>query len=267
MSGSVPGGGATAQTAPAGWHGDVLLRPGIGVFRGAVGDNRPHRHWADQLVLAPAGGAPLAIHCGAASLRLHGAHIAAGVRHQLAAAPAPVLSVYLDATTQLARLVRAALGGTQAGIGELPERLAAGLRGSLGAGALDDAALAAFRHGLDEPAPMPDQLRMARVLDALRDDLRGQAPGGRNELAALAGLSASRFSHWFRASTGMPLRSYRKWLRLIQGLEHAMDAASLSSAAHQAGFADQAHFTRTFVDMFGLPPAQALARLRPARPV
>lgn len=254
-----------ANTAPAGWRGDILLRPGIGVFRGAAGDNRPHRHWADQLVLASAGDAPLAVHCGVATLRLHGVHIAAGVTHQLATGPAPVLSVYLDPTTQLARSVRATLVGAQAGIGELPERLAAGLRASLCASALDDAALAAFRYSLDEPAPLPDDLRMARVLDALRDHLRGPATGGRNELAALADLSPSRFSHWFRAGTGMPLRSYRKWLRLIQGLEQAMGTASLSSAAHQAGFADQAHFSRTFVDMFGVPPAQALAQLRPAQ--
>jgi AraC-like DNA-binding protein len=250
----------------ADWRGDVLLLPGIGVFRGAAGDNRPHLHWADQLVVTPAAAGPLSIRSGATTLRWHGVHIAAGVTHQLA--PAPVVSVYLDPTTQLARLVRAtlALVDTAPGITELPARLAASLRAGFCDGALDAAAVDAFRRDLDARAPLPDDRRMALVLDALHDDLHDQASSGRDALAALAGLSASRFSHWFRASTGMPLRSYRKWLRLILGLEHAMGAASLSSAAHQAGFADQAHFTRTFVDMFGVRPAQALAQLRPTPP-
>ncbi len=103
--------------------------------------------------------------------------------------------------------------------------------------------------------------KLRSVLQALESEMLTQKATRRSGLATLVGLSESRFSHWFREQTGMPLRSYRKWLRLIVGLEHVLKGLSLTGAAHAAQFADQAHFTRTFVEMFGVRPSDALPQV------
>lgn len=78
--------------------------------------------------------------------------------------------------------------------------------------------------------------------------------------AAGIALSASRLRHLVSAQAGTPLRRYRLWCRLTQAAMWAARGHSLTDAALAAGFADQAHFTRAFRAMFGLPPSAVLAR-------
>lgn len=75
------------------------------------------------------------------------------------------------------------------------------------------------------------------------------------EAAAVANLSPSRFRHLFVAETGMPLRTYVLWRRLLHVWTLLMQGETLSSAAHAAGFADSAHLSRTSRTMFGLAPS------------
>ncbi len=78
------------------------------------------------------------------------------------------------------------------------------------------------------------------------------------EAAASAGLSASRFQHLFTREVGVPFRRYRAWHRLRAAIREAAGGSSLTTAAHAAGFADQAHFTREFRRTFGAPPSRGL---------
>jgi AraC-like DNA-binding protein len=250
------------------WSGSVELLPGLGVFRGRSGDNRPHRHWAHQVVLRGSDDDRLLeLRCGDLPALLDSAFIPAGLAHQLGAAE--VISVYIDPTTTLGRAVHAASAADGLAVALTPA-LAHELRCAFD-GSLSIAQGAAHLHqilvtGVGGSSAVAPDTRLAAVLAALRRDVADpeRAASGAG-YAALAGLSASRFSHWFREQTGMPLRSYRKWLRLIHGLEHALcqaaGAGRLTQAAHQSRFADQAHFTRTFVDMFGIRPSDALAAL------
>jgi AraC-like DNA-binding protein len=75
-----------------------------------------------------------------------------------------------------------------------------------------------------------------------------------NTLAAVAGLSPSRFMHAFTESVGIPVRPYILWLRLQRAACDLRDGASVTSAAHRAGFSDAAHMTRTFRRMLGTTP-------------
>jgi len=75
-------------------------------------------------------------------------------------------------------------------------------------------------------------------------------------LAGIAGLSPSRFMHAFTGSVGVPLRPYILWLRLQRAACDLIDGASVTSAAHRAGFADAAHLTRTFRRMLGATPSE-----------
>lgn len=72
------------------------------------------------------------------------------------------------------------------------------------------------------------------------------------DVAALVGLSPGRARHLFVQQTGLPFRTYLLWLRLMRAVEIFVGGASLTEAAHGAGFSDSAHLSRTFHRMFGI---------------
>jgi len=76
-----------------------------------------------------------------------------------------------------------------------------------------------------------------------------------SEAASYMGLSPGRARHLFVEQTGLPLRTYLLWLRLVRAVELYAAGASLTDAAHGAGFADSAHLSRTFRRMFGIAAA------------
>jgi AraC-like DNA-binding protein len=232
------------MTATLHWAGGAWLAAGFGFFRGETGDNAMHAHCAHQLLIAASGEIEAGLAGG--SLRAPGVAIPAGVAHRVGAAPA--LLVYLDALSVEGRAIFPSSGATAQ---PLDASLCAQLRAAADAPAMRSVLRQAF--GLPQPAA-PDP-RMATVAAALRD--AGGEPK-REQLAALASLTPSRFSHWFVEQSGLPLRSYRKWLRLELALHQLARGANLTDAAHGAGFADSAHLSRTFREMFGMNPAALL---------
>jgi AraC family transcriptional regulator len=72
------------------------------------------------------------------------------------------------------------------------------------------------------------------------------------DAAAHVGLSSGRARHLFVESTGLPFRTYILWLRLTRAVELFSTGASLTEAAHGAGFSDSPHLSRTFRRMFGI---------------
>lgn len=73
--------------------------------------------------------------------------------------------------------------------------------------------------------------------------------------AAKVGLSEGRARHLFVSQTDLPFRAYLLWLRLERAVALYAAGSTLTAAAHEAGFADSAHFSRTFRRTFGLPAA------------
>jgi AraC-like DNA-binding protein len=102
------------------------------------------------------------------------------------------------------------------------------------------------------PAVASDE-RILRAVRFVNDHL--SAPITLKQVAAVAHLSPSRFRHLFAEQTGMGLRQYVLWRRFVSVWEHRMNGASLSTAAHAAGFADSAHLARTSRRMIGIPPS------------
>ena len=73
-----------------------------------------------------------------------------------------------------------------------------------------------------------------------------------SELAGVACLSESRFAHLFKKQVGLPVRRYVLWERLMKAVDLFAHGASLTEAAHEADFSDQAHLARTVKAHFGL---------------
>jgi len=95
--------------------------------------------------------------------------------------------------------------------------------------------------------------RITRVLEAIRrsDEVRMSV----EDAAALAFLLPSRFAHLFKQQMGLPFRRYLLWRKLARAMLVIGRQATISTAAHEADFADAAHLTRTFYQMFGIPPS------------
>lgn len=100
--------------------------------------------------------------------------------------------------------------------------------------------------------------RIVRAVDVLQASVTETATPSVAIAAKAAGLSPSRFQHLFTRETGVPFRRYRQWQRLRMAIRSAAAGASLTDAAHAAGFADQAHFSRVFKATFGAPPSRGL---------
>ena len=95
--------------------------------------------------------------------------------------------------------------------------------------------------------------RVTKVLQQIRasDDLRISLESA----AASVFLSEGRFAHLFKQQVGLPFRRYMLWRKLARAVVAIGRERTLVAAAHAADFADAAHLTRTFYQMFGIPPS------------
>lgn len=76
------------------------------------------------------------------------------------------------------------------------------------------------------------------------------------DLAGEVCLSVPRFVQLFKQCTGLAVRRYRLLIRLNYVVKLVCGGTSPTSAAAEAGFADYAHFSRTFKEMLGLSPRE-----------
>lgn len=97
----------------------------------------------------------------------------------------------------------------------------------------------------------PLDKRIERAIDVLRGRLGDTIT--MTEIADAVHLSPERFRHLFLQETGIRFRPYVLWLRLEQAVSSYAAGSSLTEASHVGGFADSAHFSRTFKRMFGVP--------------
>jgi AraC family transcriptional regulator len=99
----------------------------------------------------------------------------------------------------------------------------------------------------------PSDPRVLAAIEYIRQ--RIETPITLPQVAKVAFLSPGRFRHLFVEETGMPLRTYVLWRRLLQVWTLLMQGQTLSEAAHAVGFADSAHLSRTSRTMFGTTPS------------
>jgi AraC family transcriptional regulator len=102
------------------------------------------------------------------------------------------------------------------------------------------------------PARHPDaRITKALELIASSSDLRLSL----ERVAASVFLSPSRFQHLFKQQVGLAYRRYILWRKVTRAMITIARERTLIAAAQEADFADAAHLTRTFQQMFGLPPS------------
>ena len=223
----------------------------------------PHAHHVVQIILSL--DVPIRIHADDGVWRTcRGCIVRPDATHSLDPCGAIVVFLYVDAESREGRWLGRAL---QEAITEIPpERFASCLpRLQLfwdrppDAGEMTDLVLSLVRCLCVGPPPVHKvDARVARVLELIRRDDDLKLPLG--EVAAQVFLSPSRLAHLFAEEMGLPFRRYVLWRKLTRAMQLISRGTSLSTAAHGSGFADSAHMTRTFHQMFGMNPKALLGR-------
>lgn len=103
--------------------------------------------------------------------------------------------------------------------------------------------------------PLPNLVdeRITQVVNFIKSNLYQKLDTA--QLAEVVYLSESRLLHLFKQEIGIPIRKYILWLRIRWAMDSISNGANLTEAAHEAGFSDSAHLTRTFNRTFGLAPS------------
>jgi AraC-like DNA-binding protein len=96
----------------------------------------------------------------------------------------------------------------------------------------------------------PHIRRAIKAIDASTDYKLSAA-----ELSGTLGISESHLMHLFKDELGVPLRRFLIWRRTVSAMRLLRAGASITDAAHGAGFHDGPHLTRVFKALFDVPPA------------
>jgi AraC-like DNA-binding protein len=242
----------------------TLLWPAAIVAWGEGGVSAAHRHHCVQLAVPLGNGASLRMReaPAAAWVDCRAAVVRPNALHEIDACGVPVLLAFVEPASRLGAALLARSGGAPLALIE-PDAVPPWLVPIASAGfAIGDAAVRRWIEGLllADGALPAQHAKVSAVLDHLRQNVVAWGDVSLQGLARTAGLSPSRLMHVFSQSMGVPLRPYILWLRLQRASAELLRGASVTQAAHEAGFADAAHLTRTLRRMFGTTPSELAQR-------
>ncbi len=103
----------------------------------------------------------------------------------------------------------------------------------------------------------PIDERVALTLTTFQDSALLCQPHPLKYLAQIVNLSEGRLRHLFRQELGVTIQQYWISYRLLVAIRRFNSDESLTEIAHEAGFADLAHFSRAFRASFGMTPSLA----------
>jgi AraC-like DNA-binding protein len=241
------------------WSGTLAFGPWWLLYCGPIGPTARHAHHAFQIVVH--GGTPCIVDASGESIHGPVAVIDPDRAHAVHARRDHALVVFVEPESDVGAMLRARRATAPLGVGHPVSEVIGALapdnwsradeavRRVLGAAGVVEQPRPVrwWRH----PAVDEALMRIPEALD--------EGPLDVTELADTIGISVSRLTHVFSEEIGIPLRSYARWLRLVQATERLADGDSITAAAHAAGFADGAHFTRAFKTMFGLAPSEVMS--------
>lgn len=235
----------------------LFFGPGSATYVGNVADTTEHSHFAVQVCLGVDG--DIALSQREEPTSFAGAVVASSVPHRLSAPQSRVVLLYYEPTGLLGE----AFERLYSGISDVSNALAPLRPGAyqLLAGQCSPTQVAELRGRVEDallgdcPAVSARDERIQKVVGVLHRQDESEPDVA--ELAASVGLSPSRLRHLFREQLGIPIRSYRLWRRMSRAVELIPEARSITELAHAAGFADSAHLSRAFRQLFGMSPTDA----------
>lgn len=247
-------------------RGKLAIGQGVSVWvleaPDGFGDAQIHSHHAIQLTICLGGELTLAGDSRVISAPVIG--VAADARHRLEARGL-IIVIFVEPESRTGRKLAQLLFSADHLV-ELDPQLLSGAS-HLAATFEDDLSLDdLLRNGRElvdrlvqtETTPEPDP-RIERIINYAIHHI--EEPLTLASASAGVFLSPSRLRHLFVEQTGVAFKTYILWLRLVRAVQvYSEGKVSLTEAAHSAGFADSAHFSRAFKRTFG-SPATTLTRL------
>jgi AraC-like DNA-binding protein len=236
-----------------GWPGGSLW---IGLHLGTV---QTHAHHAIQISLAMDRGFHIRAEGWAAPRESRGMVVMPDRRHSFDGVGASIATMFVEPNSRNGAALRDRFAGFDVALLSDEETFAAvqHLQAQYKRAA-DDALLAQYAQGAicriaGNPVLAPsDDPRITAALAWMRARL-----GTRirlEDVASAVNLSPGRFRHLFVDQTGTSLRAWLLWARVDAAVKSAFQGRSWTEAAHEAGFSDAAHLTRTCRRTFGLAP-------------
>ncbi|MEK1841450.1 MAG: helix-turn-helix transcriptional regulator, partial [Pseudomonas sp.] len=198
------------------------------LIHGKLGRTAPHAHYAHQLILAP--DRPVTVNLDGVNQTAHRLFIPSQICHSIVEAPDVVFTVYAEPLMFDNQMLNNVV-----------------FKAALSLESLDHAVRHCPRRSLGDP-------RIERALSTLDGLLTTKVPA--SALAAEAHLSLSQLQRLFASHLGLPVR---RRLRLSMVL--ILAGSTVTDAAHEAGFADSAHFSRSLKKLFGVTARQALQHI------
>ena len=239
------------------WSGTLAFGPWWLVYCGPIGQTELHDHYAFQIVVH--GGTPCII--DAAGEAIHGpiAIIEPDQPHAIQSRRDHALVVFVEPESRAGLALRDRRPVEELGPSHPVAEVIGGLAPDNWSRVDEVVRRTLALAGVSEPPAAPRWWRHPAVDEAfLRLPDLANADVDVSDLAAMVGVSTSRLTQVFSSEVGIPLRSYARWLRLVRATELLADGATFAEAAHAAGFAKAAHFTRSFEAMFGLAPSEVM---------
>jgi AraC-like DNA-binding protein len=209
------------------WDGYLLLGHGWAHYRGMAGDTTYHSHYATQMIFADK--TDVQVQLGDLLMTGRTICVSSGLSHKLQATTAVIDLLFVEPTLMTDDICKA------------------------------KSVEECFEIPLDCTVPVQD-VRMGRAIKAVEDKLTNKVKQA--AIIEAAGMSKSSFTHHFRKTFGMPLRRYVLWRRLNLAVKAIGAGRDATTAAHEAGFADSAHFSRTMRQTFGVSPTEGVLRIK-----
>jgi AraC family transcriptional regulator len=238
------------------WSGKVLLWEEHGLFFGRAGDAALHESPAIKVCISLEDNFGLRTSEAANWTDYNAAMIAAGQPHAIEGRGVKMAMLLLAPEGELGQLL------TGEGIKVIPDSILPNIRplfqqfenSDITEEAASDVYQGVVRKIAGDIPPAAIDPRVAQSIEWLRAGREQGIIVG--EIAAGVDLSESRFSHLFTEHVRVPVRRYLLWLRLRDALHLLAGGGSLTETAHEAGFADSAHLTRTFRTSLGIAPSE-----------
>lgn len=232
------------------WDGSVTFGDYWAGYIGRTDQNSAHSHVAIQLCIGMSH--DITLELPDQVLHAPGVIIGPNVEHRAVEGLHPVAFLYVSPDLALGRALNALLQGDSVAplSGALIEcfRTASSFPG----------AVESIKHLLALDTPMDQRLKKA--LNLLRHDRGG--PGSVMRAADAVGLSGPRLRFVATRQLGVPLSQWLIWQKLERASRSLANGATLSQAAADGGFADQAHLARMMRRMIGMTPSAAASVLR-----
>ena len=114
---------------------------------------------------------------------------------------------------------------------------------------LFDALVQTATEQLPRPQPCDPRIRMLREL------VRKRPACSLEDMAGELNVSYTTASHLFSRAMGVSLRSYQLWVKAVRAAGRMVVGARLTDIAHEVGFTDSAHLSRTWRRTYGFAPS------------